>query len=575
LVLHPVILMRDVMHTNTTRTGLSLLAVCIAGCSGTIGETQSRGGNRSGLAGVNGSSVGGGGVVVSGDACKTLDPGPSYIRRLNRFEYDNTVHDLLGDTTAPASAFPAEEMSLGFDNNAQALEVSPALTEQFMLAAEKLATTAVGNLSQLTGCDSSQMGSDACAQKFVDTFVPKAFRRPLDADERTRFLGILKAGQATDFATGVRWVVETVLISAPFLYRVELGAPPTAGEKVVKLDPYEMASRLSYLLWASMPDAALMDAAKAGKLQDAADIATQATRMLHDPKAKVAIGHFNEQWLHLDAIDGVEKDTTVFPDFTDDMPTMLSESTHRFVEDVFWNDGKFASLFTSSAVFVNDKLASYYGLPSVTGTDYTRVKMDHAAGILSQPGMMSMLGKANQTAPVQRGKFVREQLLCNTLPPPPANIQIKPPDLSPTLSTRERFTEHRTEALCAGCHTMMDPIGLGLENFDGAGKYRTTENGAPIDVSGEVTSSDITGTFNGATDLANKLASSDQVKKCVSTSWFHFAYGRADIAADQCSLAVLEKSFADSGYTFEGLVTALVRTDAFLYRRAIPAGGAQ
>jgi hypothetical protein len=176
---------------------------------------------------------------------------------------------------------------------------------------------------------------------------------------------------------------------------------------------------------------------------------------------------------------------------------------------------------------------------------------------------------------VQRGKFVREQLLCNTLPPPPANIQIKAPELSPTLSTRERFTEHRTQTLCAGCHVMMDPIGLGLENFDGSGKYRTTENDQPIDASGEVTQSDVTGAFNGATELAAKLASSNQVKQCVSTSWFHFAYGRAETDADQCSLAVLQKSFADSGYGFRGLVTALVKTDAFLYRRQIPAGGAQ
>jgi len=565
-------------RTQRTRGCVSIVAIgalCVGGCSGTIGETQSRGGAGSGRTGIGGSTVGGGGVVVAGDACKTLDPGPSYIRRLNRFEYNNTVRDLLGDTTAPATDFPAEEMSLGFDNNAQALEASPALTEQYMLTAEKLAATAITNLTKLAGCDPAKTGADACGQTFVDTFVPKAFRRPIDADERQRFLGIFKAGQATDFATGVRWVVETVLISAPFLYRVEFGAPPVNGEKVVKLDSYEMASRLSYLLWASMPDAQLLDAAKADKLQAPADIAAQATRMLADPKAKIAIGHFNEQWLHLDSIEAAEKDATVFPDFSDDMASMLSESTHRFVEDIFWNDGKFNSLFESSTVFVNTKLAQYYGLPSVTGTDYARVKMDHAAGILSQPGMMSMLGKANQTAPVQRGKFIREQLLCNSLPPPPANIQIKAPELSPTLSTRERFTEHRTQALCAGCHTMMDPIGLGLENFDGSGKYRTTENGMPIDASGEVTSSDITGTFNGATELAQKLASSNQVKECVSTSLFHFAYGRADTAADQCSLAVLAKSFADSGYTFQGLVTALVKTDAFLLRRQIPAGGAQ
>jgi hypothetical protein len=544
-----------------------------AGCSGTVGETTPRG-TSTNRGGTVGTSVGGGGVVVSGDACATRDPGPSYIRRLNRFEYNNTVRDLLGDTSAPASDFPADEITLGFDNNSQSLDTSPALAEQYMLAAEKLATTAVTNdMSTLVGCSPTQMGADACGQSFVDSFVSKAFRRPVDDDERQRFLGILKG--AADFTTGVRLVVETVLISAPFLYRVEFGAPPAAGEKMVQLDPYEMGSRLSYLLWGSMPDAQLLTAAKSGKLSNPNDIAAQAARMLDDPKAKDAIGHFNEQWLHLGDIDAVAKDNSVFPDFSADMVPMLSESTRRFVDDVFWKDGKFSSLLQSSGVFANDKLAGYYGLPSVGGSDYTRVTQPHPAGILSQPGMMAMLGKANQTAPVQRGKFVREQLLCNTLPPPPANIQIKAPELSPTLSTRERFAQHRTQPLCAGCHDLMDPIGLGLENFDGTGKWRTTENGSPIDASGEIKASDVSGAFEGATGLADKLASSDDVKKCVSVSWFHFAYGRADMAEDSCSLAVLQKSFADSGYTFSGLVTALVKTDAFLYRRPIAAGGAQ
>jgi hypothetical protein len=180
-----------------------------------------------------------------------------------------------------------------------------------------------------------------------------------------------------------------------------------------------------------------------------------------------------------------------------------------------------------------------------------------------------MLAKANQTGPVQRGKFVREQLLCMQMPPPPAGVVIKVPDVSQTLSARERFGAHSKDATCAGCHTLMDPIGLALENFDGAGRYRETENGKPIDASGEVLQSDVTGSFVGASGLAQKLAQSRAVKACLARAWFEYGFGREQSDEDSCALAQVNQKFESSGYQIKELITALTESDPFLYRKAV------
>jgi hypothetical protein len=516
---------------------------------------------------------------VTVDECATapLSPGPTFVRRLNRFEYNNTVRDLLGDTTGPGSTFPTEELRLGFDNNATALQVSPALAEQYMTVAETLATTAVTkNLKSIVSCDPA--GADACARTFIDEFGTKAYRRKLTSDEATAMKQVFDVGAKTDFASGVRLVVETMLQSAPFLYRVEFGAAPKAGEKVVKLTSYEMASRLSYMLWQSMPDDELLAAAESDQLTDPADVATQVTRMMQDQKAHDVFAHFHQQWLKLDQMSNLDKDAAIFPKFSTDLVPLMGEETRRFLDYVVWQGGgTLDDLLTSPVSFANGKLAGYYGVSGVTGTAFAQVNLDPAnnAGILTKGGLMAMLGKANQTAPVQRGKFVREQLLCMPLQPPPANIMIVPPELSSTLSTRERFAAHRTQPLCASCHDLMDPIGLGFENYDGAGHYRTTENGKAIDASGEVLQSDISGGFDGAVDLAKQLAGSDQVRDCVATSWFRYAYGRAETRDDACALAVVNKKFASAKYDLKSLLVSLTQTDAFLYRKVIAPGGAQ
>ena len=371
-------------------------------------------------------------------------------------------------------------------------------------------------------------------------------------------------------------MIEVALQSPRFLYRVELGAPPAAGQTIVKLDDWEMASRLSYLLWRSMPDDALFTAAAGGKLTQSSDIQAQVQRMIADPKARGVTSDFYTQWLRVGEIGGVEKVAAVFPGWSASVAALMQQETTRFLDYVTWDgDGSLDTILTAPFTLVNGPLASYYGFSGVSGDAFVKTALGgtHRSGVLSQGGLLGLLAKADQTSPVHRGKFVREQLLCMELPPPPADLMIKPPALSTTLTTRQRFTQHSIDPACTGCHHLMDPIGLGFEDFDGAGVFRASENGQPVDDSGEVKDSDVTGPFHGVAELAAKLASSDQVRACVTAKWFRYGYGRGETDADSCSMNALKTQFAAGGFKVRDLMIALTRTDAFLYRQVIPPVG--
>jgi hypothetical protein len=549
-------------------------------CSGGIDEPAAGSATGGAAPGATGAAGTAGTPVTSPSDCSVVHPGPSRVRRLNRFEYDNTVADLLGDTSRPARQFPTEERShLGLDNDAGSLTVSPVLVEQYQLAAERLAATAVAQPGALLDCDPVSVGEEACAQRFIAHFGAKAFRRPLAEDESARLLGVYHAGRAEDFVTGIRLVIEAVLQSPAFLYRVEFGATPASGgREPVRLTSWEMASRLSYLLWQSMPDEALREAAGQDALTSAAAITAQVERLLGDPRARKMVEHFHDVWLALDRYAAIEKDPQIFPTFTAEIAGLMAQETRTFLDHLVWDgEGDVSSMFTAPYSFMNQKLLDYYGGKGVTGDAFVKVELDpmQRLGLLTQGGLLASLAKANQTGPVQRVKFIREQFLCMEMPPPPAGVDIKVPDLSPTLSTRERVSQHSADATCQGCHGLMDPIGLSLENFDGAGRYRTSENGKPIDVTGEIRQADVPGTFMGASGLARKLAESPAVKACIGRAWFQYAYGRSDTLEDTCTLGSVQQKFASTGYRIKDLIIALTQSDAFRYRTFIPAGADQ
>ncbi len=508
-------------------------------------------------------------------------PGPSPIRRLTRQEYDRTLRDLAADTTHPAAEFGAEEEALGFSNNAAALVTSPGLAQKYLAASEAVAKRLSADLTRVKGyaCDPAVKGDDACASQFVDAFGTRAFRRALTPDEHRALLGVFATGRtlgAVDaagqpvlpFIAGIELVIEAALQSPDFLYRTEV-----AGSS---LSDFELASRLSYLLWGSMPDEALLAAATAGHVHQSAEVKTQAERMMLDPKARETVAEFHRQWLDFDRIHNVGKAAAVYPQWSQALPDLMEHETNAFIEQVvFEGEGTWDALLTAPYSVVNAPLAAYYGDPaSSQGTAFQKTAIDPArrSGLLTQGSLLTVNAHSNQTSPVHRGKLIREAFLCDVMPPPPKEVVINVPEPTPGSSARERFAQHSSNAACKGCHTLMDPLGFPFEKFDGAGVYRETENGKPIDDSGEITASDVPGAFRGVGGLAAKLTASPRARHCYVKQWFRFGYGRGETAIDACSLEQLDTQFEKSGRNVKQLLLGLTQTDAFLYRSPIDGG---
>lgn len=506
-------------------------------------------------------------------SCEQATPGPAPVRLLTRQQYDNTVRDLLGDTSQPGKGFPREPTVQGFENNANLHLANPLLIREYQQAAEELAPVAVGSgLQKFLDCDLSTPDMP-CGEAFVESFTTRAFRRPPTDTEISALKDLLATGtEQFGFRTGLEMVVEATLQSPQFLYRIDSLAAPTPETGAVALGSYEMASRLSYFLWNTMPDDALFDAAESDALSSPDSIAEQARRMLDDPKARDVVHDFHRQWLQMDDFESISRDAP--PEFTATLgafPQSWRASLEAFIDHAFWDEGgDLSALLLSPTVFVDGALAPLYGVEAGDDTGPVAVDFDPAqrAGLLTQPALLALLSHPNQSTPVRRGKFVREQLLCDPLPPPPPNVDTTPPDPDPNLTTRQRFSIHSAAPECAVCHQRMDPIGFGLENYDHLGRFRSDEQGMDIDVSGKIIDArdpELEGPFDGPMDLAQRLAQSPQVRDCIATQWYRYAFGRVETEADSCSLQQAQAAFADSG-NLKDLLVSITQTDAFLYR---------
>jgi hypothetical protein len=506
---------------------------------------------------------------------ETCEPtaAPSPIRRLSRTEYNLVMRDLIGTDLQPADSFVPDEEMHGFDNNASALWVSQILAEQYQLAAEMVAASVTEDIDGLLHCQAMFWSEEQCALAFVESFGQKAYRRPLTEDEYDRLAVLFEEQKLLDdsIASGVAAVIEALLQSPHFLYRVEFGDEGAAVGGIAKLTAYEIATRMSFLLWNSMPDQELFDAVEGGQLSTPEEIEQQARRMVEDPKAKDALHNFHSQWLHLDKLAYASKDETMFPGFSSNIKPLLQEETYRFLEFIFEDEtASLHDLLLSNTTFLNQELATHYEMDGVPSEDWAPVFMppEQRAGILTLGGVMAGLSKHNQTSPILRGVFVRETLLCDPPPPPPDDVDITPPEFNPDLSTRERFAAHTEDPACAGCHEMIDPIGFGFENYDPVGRYRETEgDGIVVDASGELLYTiDVDGSFVGAVDLAHRLSDSTQVQDCYVDNWFRFGYGRTVRFEDQCTTDGLREVFESTSGNLEELLVALTQTPAFNYR---------
>lgn len=596
--------------------GAALLAGQL-GCTGLVGpgdkpsEVSNPGGGNTGSGSGSGPGQGGGGlspggtggstgtgagpVVVGGTggtavptqpACDgTIKPGKSYIRRLNGGEYDATVRDLVLATKTYSSGFPPDEQGAtgGFSNNAASLVVGELLAEAYQRTAEELATAALASLDKLApACNRTSMGDAACAKSFIEGFGKRAFRRPLAADEVTRYQTVYTAGaMGATFNDGISLVIEAMLQSPHFLYRVEIGEAPAANATYTPLTQYELATRLSYFLWRSTPDSMLLAAADAKQLATPEQMKTQIDRLLQDNRAHQMVLAFHREWLHLNRTLSATKVADHYPMWKPEFQADLMREADAFVEDVFWKDGKLSTLLTAPYSFVNASLAPIYGAKGVTGTALVKTNLDptQRAGILTTGAFLAGHAGADQSSPILRGKFVREYLLCQHVDDPPANLTIKVPDVIPGTTTRQRFEEHDKIVACAGCHAAMDPLGYPFETYDAIGQWRTTDQGIAVDASGEITGADpsTNGKVTGAVDMLKKLSTSPMVANCLSTMWFRWGLGRNEdtksaTREDACSIETIQKQFQTSGYDMRTLPLAVASTDAFRYRKV---GGAQ
>ncbi len=492
------------------------------------------------------------------------------LRRLSNREYNNVVRDLIGDTSQPANQFISDAYPNGYDNGSAGLAVQSDQAAAYQQAAEALAATAVTTnmTSLLGGCDVTRQGPSACEDSLLATLAPRAYRRPLTTSEEQRLRTAFQIGAQTagGFNAGVQTVLEVILQSPQFLYREELGpsATPASGS-VVRLTDYEVASELSFLLTGSSPDPALWAAVELGQFHGAADYKREASRLLATAGARDAMRAFLDEWMATDRLASLSKDATFYPSFNPAMAASMATELDLFFDSILWaGSGSLRELFTSNLSFADATLGSLYGV-ATPSAGFQPVTLDPMLrrGVLSRAGYLAVHSDVDSSGPIARGVFMLQSVLCTPPPPPPPNVPPATPAGDPTvkdLTTRQRFAQHVSSSFCASCHTAIDGIGFGFEEFDGIGVYRTSENGLPIDSSGSIAGTgEIDGPYVGVADLAPKVAGSRHLVDCYLRQAYRYAMGDIEPTAGG-DLETLSASFSPDARL----------TDAFLSMVLIP-----
>ncbi len=507
--------------------------------------------------------------------CSDDDIGATALRRLTASQYDHTIRDLLGLDGGYTADFVPDEYIGAFKSNGSAA-VGELQVEQYLDAAEAIAEDATADLGLLLDCNVAEEG-DACAESFLADFTARAFRRPLQAGELDGVLAVYQDGKAEAdgngaITNGLRLAISAVLQCPDFLYHVEFGLP-SGGDSMVALTNHELASRLSYFLWNTMPDAELFEAAEGGMLADADGLRAQVERMLESPKSAETIAAFHTQWLGVAELEHIEKSPDLFPNYDSTLAASMKKDVADFARWVMRDgDGRLETLLTANVTLTDDpRLLDLYGVAAppgrVAGTPL-EVPADQRAGLLTMPAVMAEHAHPDQTSPIHRGVMIRENFFCQPLPPPPPDVDDAPPSPDPNATTRERFAQHTSDPSCAGCHVLIDPLGFGLEGYDAIGAFRTEEDsGLPIDDSGELTATDVNGVFFGGVELARLLSQSSVVRDCVSRQWFRYALGRIEAEADECAIENIAQTVEDSDFDVRTLLREVALSNAFRFRR--------
>ncbi|WP_437952005.1 DUF1592 domain-containing protein [Sorangium sp. So ce296] len=560
------------MNRRTPRMLLVALALSsAAACSGSNGD----GGTGAGGGGT-GAGDGGSGAGVQ-CAPGVTAPGPTpRLTRLTHAQYDNSIRDLFGKDMKASASFLADPAFEGFDNNAKGLVVSDRLARDYRRAAEAIAADVVVDqavLGDILPCAPEGDGA-ACARQLIRELGKRVYRRPLSAEQEAAYVAAYARGDGlfesgTPFEQGVRHVIEAMLQSPHFLYRVEL-SEELDGEQIIPLDGYEVATRLSYLLWNSLPDDALLAAAERGALGSPEGIEAEARRMVDDPKAVSALDDFHRQWLHMSRYADLSKDPALYEGFDASVSSAMLAETQAFIRHVILEmEGDYRTLMTAPVGFVNDKLAPIYGVEGSFTSELVETPLDPAsrAGLLTQAGFLASHAFARETSPIHRGVFIQRQILCADLPDPPANINTElPPKQGEIRTTRDQVEAHTSPKACSSCHGLINPPGFAFEHYDAVGRYREDERGEPIDASGTMAVGEAEIRFDGAVDLAKQLAESPVAERCYLTNWYRYGNARQLSREDACTIDDLDAKLGASGYNIKELLVALTQTKTFRYR---------
>lgn len=552
--------------------GAALAGLLAAACSDSVSFPT----------GGSGGTGGGSGGTGGGVAPPPFEPAAAGMRRLIGRQYIGTIKLLLGDAAAQVVAVPTDPQLRGLATiGASDLSHEPESIELYEKSSRDAAAAAVADpatYDALLPCTPAAANDAVCLQQFIEEFGSLAWRRPMTAEEVQR---VVVAGQSAftnlgTFEDGVRTAISTILQSPYFLYIIELGTlevEPLTGKERYKLTPHELATRLSFFLVDRGPDQALLDLADSGGLDDEAGIRAAAKQLLASAEAKGAVSDFFGEIYHLAELPDLLKDQAQYPNYTVSLRYAIQEETTRFLEDIIWTRNADAhEILTADYTFVNPELAPIYGLPAPASGSWEKVTLppeQNRSGFLGQAAFLARFAHPNMTSPTRRGAFIRADLLCEHLDPPPpnANPVLPPDDPANPKTQRQKLEAHEADASCAGCHALIDPVGLALENYDAIGAYQTEEWGLPIDTTGLKSITLGKEAFASARDVAT-LMSEDPDKrfvKCLVRNVFRNSVGHVETEGETVSMMKLDDAFQASGFKLQAALEEITVTAAFRY----------
>jgi len=543
-----------------------LMGACTAEVNGTHTGNNATGGASSTGGSTATAGVGTGGGVTTEACTQGTALANARLWRITDAQYINAVRQVFGVTTGP-TVTEADSGAADYTNLSELTLVNDSIVSKYQSSAHDVARQAVtSHYATFMTCGDNEV----CAQQFVRNRIARAFGRRLDDSEVSGYIDLFRKGLTQSPQDGVRLMIEAALQSPSFIYRTELGAPTQGGPTgQVTLTAHEVASLISYSLTNSVPDQELWDKADTGALLDPAVLSAEVDRMLDLPETKANLANLGGYWLGVHKLDRTEKDLTKFPEFTDDVKAALQQSSQLFVQDLLAN-GKVADVVTSKRMFLNETLATLYGIPGVTGADMKAVDVtlpERSNGILSQPGMLTAYSRVDRGDPIHRGLFSFYALVCGGAIPPPPPGALDVAKTFPPGTERELAGYRAANAVCKSCHGRFDPLGLTTERYDPIGRYHETDATGPIDQSSVLVTlgPDLDGPINGVGELGAKLAQGRRLSDCAVQNLSMFTLGHDVIGDTSCALQTVKDTLASTG-KFRDFYKALLTSPAFIKR---------